>query len=318
MNKTDNIYDVIIIGAGPAGYTAAIYASRANLKTLMIAGDTPGGQLLLTSEVENFPGFKEGIMGPELMEEMKSQALRFGTEFVSDLVTKVDFDGDVKKSWIGEDVYQSKTVIIATGASANWLGLENETRLMGKGISACATCDGFFFTDKHVVVAGGGDSAMEEALTLAKFADKVTVVHRRDEFRASKIMQTRVKEHDKIDIIYNAEVVDVLGKDFVEAVILKDTQTSESREFECQGLFVAIGHTPATKLFEDALELDEKKYLVANPDTSTKIKGIFAAGDVSDKRYRQAITAAGEGCKAALEAEHYISNNQTIKTKLEM
>lgn len=308
MSKDKTIYDVIIIGAGPAGYTAAIYASRANLKTLMIAGDTPGGQLLLTSEVENFPGFKEGIMGPELMDEMKAQALRFGTEFVSDFVTKVDFGGDVKKTWIGEDIYESKTVIVATGASANWLGLENETRLMGKGISACATCDGFFFTGKHVVVAGGGDSAMEEALTLAKFADKVTIVHRRDEFRASKIMQSRVKEHDKIDIIYNAEVVDVLGKDFVEGVVLKDTQTSESREFDCQGLFVAIGHTPATKLFEAVLDMDDKKYLIANPDTSTKIKGVFAAGDVSDKRYRQAITAAGEGCKAALEAEHYITS----------
>lgn len=308
MNKDKTIYDVVIIGAGPAGYTAAIYASRASLKTLMIAGDTPGGQLLLTSEVENFPGFKAGIMGPELMDEMKAQALRFGTEFISDLVTKVDFGGDVKRSWVGEDVYESKTVIVATGASANWLGLENETRLMGKGISACATCDGFFFTGKHVVVAGGGDSAMEEALTLAKFADKVTIVHRRDEFRASKIMQSRVKEHNKIDIIYNAEVVDVLGKDFVEGVVLKDTQTNQTREFDCQGLFVAIGHTPATKLFEAALDLDDKKYLIANPDTSTKIKGVFAAGDVSDKRYRQAITAAGEGCKAALEAEHYIAN----------
>lgn len=308
MNKAKTIYDVIIIGAGPAGYTAAIYASRASLKTLMIAGDTPGGQLLLTSEVENFPGFKKGIMGPELMEEMKAQAIRFGTEFISDFVTKVDFEGDIKKAWVGEDVYESKTIIVATGASANWLGLENETRLMGKGISACATCDGFFFTGKHVVVAGGGDSAMEEALTLAKFADKVTIVHRRDEFRASKIMQSRVKEHDKIDILYNTEVVDVLGKDFVEGVVLKDTKTNQSHEFVCQGLFVAIGHTPATKLFESVLDLDDKKYLIANPDTSTAIKGVFAAGDVSDNRYRQAITAAGEGCKAALEAEHYITN----------
>ncbi len=308
MNKTKTIYDVIIIGAGPAGYTAAIYTARASLKTMMIAGDTPGGQLLLTSEVENFPGFKDGIMGPELMEEMKAQALRFGTEFRADFVTKVELDGDIKKVWVANDVYESKTVIISTGASANWLGLKNEQRLMGKGISACATCDGFFFTNKHVVVAGGGDSAMEEALTLAKFADKVTVVHRRDEFRASKIMQDRVKNHEKIDIIYNAEVIDVLGKDFVEGVVLKDTQNNKETKLECGGLFVAIGHTPATKLFEGIIDLDEKKYLIANPDTTTKISGVFAAGDVSDKRYRQAITAAGEGCKAALEAEHYIAN----------
>lgn len=308
MSANNTTYDVIIIGAGPAGYTAALYTSRASLKTLMLAGDTPGGQLLLTSEVENFPGFKDGIMGPELMDEMKAQALRFGTEFRADFVTKVDLDQKVKKIWVGDEVYESKAVIISTGASANWLGLKNEQRLMGKGISACATCDGFFFTGKHVVVAGGGDSAMEEALTLAKFADKVTVVHRRDEFRASKIMQDRVKSHDKIDIIYNAEVVDVLGDDFVEAVTLRNTQSKQETKLECGGLFVAIGHTPATKLFEGVLDLDEKKYLIANPDTSTKIAGVFAAGDVSDKRYRQAITAAGEGCKAALEAEHYIEN----------
>ncbi|MDQ5943884.1 MAG: thioredoxin reductase [Patescibacteria group bacterium] len=308
MSKTKTIYDVIIIGAGPAGYTAAIYTSRASLKTLMIAGDTPGGQLLLTSEVENFPGFKDGIMGPELMDEMKAQALRFGTEFRADFVTKVELNSKIKKVSVGDEVFESKTVIIATGASANWLGLKNEQRLMGKGISACATCDGFFFTGKHVIVAGGGDSAMEEALTLAKFADKVTIVHRRDEFRASKIMQDRVKEHKKIDIIYNAEVVDVLGDDFVEGVVLKDTQDNKETQLDCGGLFVAIGHTPATKLFEGVLDLDDKKYLISNPDTSTKIDGVFAAGDVSDKRYRQAITAAGEGCKAALEAEHYISS----------
>lgn len=304
--KTD--FDVLIIGAGPAGYTAAIYAARASLSTLMIAGDTPGGQLLLTSEVENFPGFKDGIMGPELMEEMKAQALRFGTEFRADFVTKIDLKGTVKKVWVGGDEYTAKTVIVATGASANWLGLKNEQRLMGKGISACATCDGFFFSTKHVVVAGGGDSAMEEALTLAKFADKVTVVHRRDEFRASKIMQQRVLEHEKIDVIYNTEVVDVLGEDFVEGVVLKDTQTGETRDFACQGLFVAIGHTPATQLFADVLTLDEKGYIKTQSSTATELAGVFAAGDVADARYRQAITAAGEGCKAALEAEHYIES----------
>lgn len=307
MSETKT-YDVLIIGAGPAGYTAAIYAARANLSTMMIAGDTPGGQLLLTSEVENFPGFKDGIMGPELMEQMKTQAVRFGTEMRTDLVTKVQLDGDIKKVWVGDDEYQAKTVIISTGASANWLGLENETRLMGKGISACATCDGFFFTDKHVLVVGGGDSAMEEALTLAKFASKVTIVHRRDEFRASKIMQDRVKKHEKIDIIWNSEVMDVLGDDFVSGVTLKDTKTGNDSKFDCEGLFVAIGHTPATSLFKDVLSVDAKGYLEINADTSTKIAGVFAAGDVADARYRQAITAAGEGCKAALEAEHYIES----------
>lgn len=305
MSETE-IHDVIIIGAGPAGYTAAIYTSRASLSTMMIAGDTPGGQLLLTSEVENFPGFKAGIMGPELMDEMKAQAVRFGTEMRTDFVTKVELEGDTKKVWVGDDEYQAKTVIISTGASANWLGLKNEERLMGKGISACATCDGFFFSDKHVVVVGGGDSAMEEALTLAKFASKVTIAHRRDEFRASKIMQQRVKDHKKIDVIWNAEVVDVLGEDFVSGVTLKDTKTGEESKFDCEGLFVAIGHTPATKLFDGILPLDEKGYMQVEHNTSTKIPGVFAAGDVADARYRQAITAAGEGCKAALEAEHYI------------
>ncbi len=299
-------FDVLIIGAGPAGYTAAIYTARANLKTIMIAGDSPGGQLLLTSEVENFPGFKDGIMGPELMEEMKAQALRFGTEFRADFVTRIELSGDVKKVWVGGDEYTAKAVIIATGASANWLNLENEQRLMGKGISACATCDGFFFTGKHVVVVGGGDSAMEEALTLAKFADKVTIVHRRDEFRASKIMQKRVKDHTKIDIIWNSGVVDVKGDDFVAGVVLEDTVTHEKTDFACEGLFVAIGHTPATKLFKGVLTLDEKGYIKTKPSTATEITGVYAAGDVADARYRQAITAAGEGCKAALEAEHYI------------
>jgi len=308
MTDTSKIYDVIIIGAGPAGYTAAIYTSRANLKTLMIAGDTPGGQLLLTSEVENFPGFKDGIQGPELMEEMKAQALRFGTEFRADFVTKIELETQPKKIWVGDDEYMAKSIIISTGASANWLNLKNEQKLMGKGISACATCDGFFFTDKHVVVVGGGDSAMEEALTLAKFASKVTIVHRRDEFRASKIMQDRVLGHDKIDVIWNSEVVDVLGENFVEGVALYNIKTNKKTDFACEGLFVAIGHTPATKLFDGILELNEKKYLKTNPDTSTTIAGVYAAGDVADSRYRQAITAAGEGCKAALECEHFITD----------
>ena len=301
-------YDVIIIGAGPAGYTAAVYTSRANLKTIMLAGDTPGGQLLLTSEVENFPGFRKGIMGPDLMAEMKAQALNFGTEFRSDFVTKIDLSGITKKVWVGKDLYESKVVIISTGASANWLGLKNEQRLMGKGISACAVCDAFFFTGKHVVVVGGGDSAMEEATTLAKFADKVTIIHRRDSFRASKIMQDRVRNNKKIDMILNTEVIDVLGDNFVEGVTLKDTVSGGESKLACGGLFVAIGHTPATKLFKDVLTLDGKGYIKSKPTTETEIPGVFAAGDVSDSRYRQAITAAGEGCKAALEAEHYIEN----------
>ena len=306
--KTTNNFDVIIIGAGPAGYTAAIYTARANLTTMLISGDSPGGQLLLTSEVENFPGFSAGIMGPDLMLEMKKQALRFGTSMRTDFVTKVELTDSAKKVWVGEDMYSAKAVIICTGASANWLNLENEQRLMGKGVSSCATCDGFFFTGKHVVVVGGGDSAMEESLTLAKFASKVTLVHRRDEFRASKIMLDRVKKHPKIDILLNTQVVDVLGKDMVEGVVIQDTLTDKQSEISCQGFFVAIGHTPATKLFDGILEIESNGYLKSSHDTSTKIKGVFATGDVTDSRYRQAITAAGEGCKSALEAEHYIEN----------
>ncbi len=307
-----NSYDVIIIGSGPAGYTAAVYTSRANLNTLMIAGDTPGGQLLLTSEVENFPGFPDGIMGPELMELMKAQAKRFGTEIIQEFVTAVDLKANPKKVTVKDTTYTAKAVIISTGASANWLGLENETRLMGKGISACATCDGFFFTDKDVVVVGGGDSAMEEALTLAKFAKKVTIVHRRDSFRASKIMQQRVKDHPKIDVIWNSEVADVLGSDFVEGVKIRDVKSKKEQDFPAQGLFVAIGHTPATELFKHQISVDEKGYMhthvATGVDTSTNVPGVFAAGDVADPHYRQAVTAAGDGCKAALEAEAYIEN----------
>lgn len=300
------VYDIIIVGAGPAGYTAAIYAARAKLKVMMIAGPIPGGQLLLTSEVENFPGFKDGIMGPELMDEMKAQALRFGTEIVQELATKVDLGGQPKSVWVGKQEYQAKSIIISTGASANWLNLENEQRLMSKGISACATCDGFFFSDKQVVVVGGGDSAMEEALTLAKFASKVTIVHRRDEFRASKIMQDRVLNHEKIEVIWNKSVEDVLGKDSVEGVMLKDVKTDKTTKLACQGLFVAIGHTPATKLFKGSLEMDEKGYIKVTNNVKTALPGVFAAGDVADPHYRQAITAAGDGCRAALEAERYL------------
>ena len=299
-------YDVIIIGAGPAGYTAAIYNARANLKTLMITGTTPGGQLLLTSEVENFPGFKDGIMGPELMDEMKAQAKRFGVDMIQEFVTKVDLGGQPKKVSVNKDEYETKTVIIATGASANWLGLKNETRLMGKGISSCATCDGFFFKDQKVIVVGGGDSAMEEALTLAKICSHITIVHRREEFRASKIMQDRVLKNKKISVEWNSEVIDVLGKDMVEGAKLKNNKTGKTRELSAKGFFVAIGHTPATDLFKSFLEVDSKGYLITKEGVKTVLEGVYAAGDVADPHYRQAITAAGDGCRAALEAERYI------------
>ncbi len=299
-------YDVIIIGAGPAGYTAAIYTARASLKTLMITGTTPGGQLLLTSEVENFPGFKDGILGPELMEEMKAQAKRFGVEMIQDFATKVDLGGQPKRVWVGKDEYHTKSVIISTGASANWLGLKNETRLMGKGISSCATCDGFFFKDQKVVVVGGGDSAMEEALTLAKLCSHVTIVHRREEFRASKIMQDRVLKNKKISVEWNSEVIDVLGKDMVDGVKLKNNKTGKTRDLSCNGLFVAIGHTPATDLFKSVLDIDSKGYLITKEGVKTVLEGVYAAGDVADPYYRQAITAAGDGCRAALEAEKYL------------
>lgn len=306
MSKT---YDVIIIGSGPAGYTAAIYTARASLSTLMIAGDTPGGQLLLTGEVENFPGFKDGITGPELMDEMKAQAKRFGTEIISEFVTKVELEGETKKVFVGEQEYLAKSAIISTGASANWLGLANEQRLMGHGISACATCDAFFFRDKEVVVVGGGDVAIEEAMALTKFASKVFIVHRRDTLRASKIMQQRAKDEPKIEFVWNSEVVDVLGESMVEGVRLRSTQDGSEKELACQGMFVAIGHTPATSLFKGVLQLDEKGYIKTTDGVKTHLAGVFAAGDVVDSRYRQAITAAGDGCRAALEAEHYLAGN---------
>jgi thioredoxin reductase (NADPH) len=272
----------------------------------MITGTTPGGQLLLTSEVENFPGFKDGIMGPELMDEMKAQAKRFGVDMIQEFVTKVDLGGQPKKVSVNKDEYETKTVIIATGASANWLGLKNETRLMGKGISSCATCDGFFFKDQKVIVVGGGDSAMEEALTLAKICSHVTIVHRREEFRASKIMQDRVLKNKKISVEWNSEVIDVLGKDMVEGAKLKNNKTGKTRELSAKGFFVAIGHTPATDLFKSFLEVDSKGYLITKEGVKTVLEGVYAAGDVADPHYRQAITAAGDGCRAALEAERYI------------
>ena len=302
------VYDVLIIGSGPAAYTAAIYTARASLSTAIYAGDVPGGQLLLTSEVENFPGFRDGIMGPELMEEMKAQAERFDVEMVSEFIDKIDPGKPHIVHTRGGEKVQAKAVIIATGAQARWLGLKNETRLMAKGISACATCDGYFFQGKHVVVVGGGDTAMEEALTLTKFADKVTLVHRRDTLRASKIMQERAKQHPKIDFIWNSAVTDVFGEHMVSGVEITNLQTDEKQKLDCEGLFVAIGHIPATEFLKGVIDLDEKGYVAARDIVFTNVEGIFAAGDVADKRYRQAITAAGDGCRAALEVEHYLAN----------
>ncbi|MCC7289389.1 thioredoxin-disulfide reductase [bacterium] len=300
------IYDVLIVGSGPAGYTAAIYTARADLKTAIIAGHESGGQLMLTSEVENFPGFSEGIMGPDLMSEMKKQALRFGTEFIHDQIEHVDLKGKVKQLKSAKHNYEAKTVIIATGSQAQWLNLPSEQRLMGRGISACATCDGYFFKDKEIVVVGGGDSAMEEALTLTKFGSHVTIVHRRDAFRASKIMQKRVLEHDKISVIWNAVVDEVLGESFVEGVKIRDVESDKTSEVPCQGLFIAIGHKPSTSFLGGQLELDDKAYVKAKDQVKTNLDGVFVAGDVADPHYRQAITAAGDGCRAALEAERYL------------
>jgi len=299
---------VLIIGSGPAGLTAAIYAARADLQPLMIEGMERGGQLMLTTEVENFPGFPDGILGPELMDNMRKQAERFGTRVVSSDVTEVDFTGYPFKVWVGKDLYHAESVIISTGASARWLGVPGEARLRGHGVSACATCDGFFFRDKELAIVGGGDSAMEEALFLTKFASKVTIIHRRDELRASKIMAHRALEHPKIDIIWNAVVEEVLGDDEVTGLRLRDTVTGEERTFRVDGLFLAIGHTPNTKIFDGQLELDDAGYIVVHDGTRTSVDGIFAAGDVVDHVYRQAITAAGMGCQAAIDAERWLDD----------
>ena len=302
------IHDVIIIGSGPAGLTAALYTARGDLNPLMIEGREAGGQLMLTTDVENFPGFPEGIMGPALMADMRAQAERFGTTYLTTDVDAVDFtSGSPFAITVGDDVYRSRTVIISTGATARWLGVPHEQRLIGRGVSSCATCDGFFFRDAELVVVGGGDSAMEEATFLTKFASKVTVVHRRSELRASKVMQERAFKNDKIEFVWNAEVAEVLGDEAVEGVLLRDTESGSEKKFPAQGLFVAIGHDPATELFRGQLELDEQGYIkVAEPTTRTSVPGVFAAGDVVDHVYRQAITAAGMGCKAAIDAEHLL------------
>jgi thioredoxin reductase (NADPH) len=303
-------YDIAVIGSGPAGLTAAIYTSRAFLKTLVVAGFTPGGQLMLTSEVENFPGFKDGILGPQLMEEMKNQSKRFGSEFKNNNVESLEKDGDdFLLKLDDQSTYKAKAVIVATGASARWLGLESEQRLMGKGVSACATCDGFFFKEKTVAVVGGGDSAMEEATYLTKFADKVYILVRKseEELRASKFMQKKAKDNQKIEFKYNTEVKEVLGEDKVEALKITDNQSGEESQLKVDGLFMAIGHKPNTEFLRGVIDLDERGYVVVTDNTKTNVDGIFVAGDVADHKYRQAITAAGMGCKAALDAEEYLS-----------
>ena len=308
MNTNTN-QKVIIIGSGPAGLTAAIYAARANFKPLVFEGNQPGGQLTITTEVENFPGFPKGIMGPELMDLFRDQARRFGAECVFKYVTRIDFSKHPFKVWIGDDEYQSETIIISTGASARMLGLESEKKLMGYGVSACATCDGFFYKDKKVLVVGGGDSALEEALFLTKFASEVWVVHRRDEFRASKILQDRAAKNSKINVHWNSVITHINGsvETGVTSAMLKDTVSGEMRQADCEGIFLAIGHNPNTSMFKGVLDMDKKGYLITkNGSTETNIPGVFAAGDVQDHVYRQAVTAAGSGCAAALDAERFL------------
>jgi thioredoxin reductase (NADPH) len=305
---------VAIIGSGPAGLTAAIYAGRANLAPVVFAGHLYGGQLMLTTEVENYPGFADGIMGPELMESFRKQAERFGSKLHFTDVTKVDFSQRPFVLATEDDEYTADTVIVATGASARWLDVPGETRLRGRGVSTCATCDGAFFREKHIVVVGGGDSAMEEALFLTRFGSKVTVIHRRDSFRASKIMADRVHAHDKIEIIWNSEVIEVIGAEKTEALALRNLETGATSTIDADALFIAIGHDPNTGIFAGQLELDASGYIVSADGVTTKIPGVFVAGDVFDIRYKQAITAAGSGCKAALEVEKYLEAHEAEHT----
>lgn len=306
--EAGKVHDVIIIGSGPAGYTAAVYAARAELNPVVFEGVEYGGLLMQTTEVENFPGFQKGIMGPDLMEEMRAQAERFGADLRQEDVEKVDLTGEIKKVWAYGEEYQARTVILATGAAPRYLHVPGEQEMLGRGVSACATCDGFFFKDKQIAVIGGGDSAMEEADFLTKFGETVTIIHRRDEFRASKIMEERARNNPKIKFLTNAKVVEVKGDKSVETLVVEDTQTGEQQDVAMDAMFVAIGHDPRTTVFEGQVELQENGYVkVDEPSTRTSLPGVFAAGDLVDSHYQQAITAAGSGCRAALDAEAYLA-----------
>ena len=307
---SEQIHDIIIIGSGPAGDTAALYAARANLKPLVIEGIEPGGQLMITTDVENYPGFPKGIQGPELMEEFKSQAERFGAEYIFGEVSSVDFNNRPFTITVDEETtYKSNSVIIATGATAKLLGLESESNLMGRGVSACATCDGFFFQDQEVAVVGGGDTAMEEALFLTRYATSVKIIHRRDELRASKIMQERAVSNPKIEFIWNTEVTDIIANENGEVAKLKlhNLSTSDESELDINGLVIAIGHQPNTQIFDGIIDRNENGYILTNNGTKTNIEGVFACGDAQDWIYRQAVTAAGTGCMAAIDAERYLA-----------
>jgi len=301
--------NVIIIGSGPAGLTAAIYASRANLNPLMIEGEEAGGQLMTTTDVENYPGFPKGVTGPELMQVTREQAERFGTRFITRNVTKVDFSKRPFKVWVGNDLHEARAVIISTGASAKYLGLESEKRLLGRGVSACATCDGAFFKNQPVAIVGGGDTAMEEANFLTRFASKVYLIHRRDSFRASKIMADRALKNPKIEVLWNTVINEIVGETSVTAVKLENVKTGEKQELKVDGYFAAIGHQPNTKIFEGQLKMDNVGYLITKEkSTWTSVEGVFASGDVQDPTYRQAVTAAGSGCMAAIDAERWLES----------
>jgi len=301
------MHNVVIIGSGPAGLTAAMYTARANLSPFMVEGAQAGGQLILTTDVENYPGFPTGIMGPQLIQDMRAQAERFGTTFQAADVTKIDFSRRPFTLTINdEETIQAKSIIISTGASANLLGLPSESRLLGHGVSTCATCDGFFFRGQPITVIGGGDSAMEEATFLTKFASHVTVIHRRDKLRASKIMQDRAMKNEKLSFRWNSFVEEVMGDDVVTGLRLRDSITNQTDELECKGVFVAIGHTPNTQIFRGQIDMDANGYILTSHDTATNVHGVFAAGDVQDSHYRQAITAAGTGCMAAMDAERFL------------